>query len=125
MTMVTCPMSVWRRGGGSSSSSRAKPSSGANSDSEGVTSLQGKSSAPITPELARREKLELINEKNKGLGLLEQHKELKEVAEEKTSSWVLTRDGKFSLAEDKADLTLEDEITQVLDGLWSLRRLDT
>ena len=119
------PMSVWRRGGGSSSSSRAKPSSGANSDSEGVTSLQGKSSAPITPELARREKLELINEKNKGLGLLEQHKELKEVAEEKTSSWVLTRDGKFSLAEDKADLTLEDEITQVLDGLWSLRRLDT
>ena len=64
MTMVTCPMSVWRRGGGSSSSSRAKPSSGANSDSEGVTSLQGKSSAPITPELARREKLELINEKS-------------------------------------------------------------
>ena len=33
-------------------------SSGANSDSEGVASLQGKSSAPNTPEMARREELE-------------------------------------------------------------------
>ena len=54
-------------------------SSGTNSEAE-VLSL-GKSSAPGTPELVRRE--ELIKEKNKGVSLLEQHKELQEVAEEK------------------------------------------
>ena len=85
-----------------------------------MISLQGKSSSPDTQD-SRREELELIKEKNKGVRLLEQHKE---VAEVKRSSRMLTRDSKCSSAsaEDRADLSLEDEMIRVWDGLGRLRR---
>ena len=41
---------------------------------------------------------------------------------ETTTSWLSTRDE--SLAEDRSDTSLEDEMTRVWDGLWSLGRLD-
>jgi len=63
-------------------------SSGTNSDHDDARAGSGGtgSGGPGTPELARRE--EQVKEKNKGVSLLEQHKELQEIAEEKKESLV-------------------------------------
>lgn len=101
-------------------------SSGANSDSE-VTSL-GKISAPDTPEMARREELELIKEKNKGVSLLEQHKELQEVAEEKKETIaekqkkeeeeILARIGESTALKGVAELATGVEYTESIKTSW-------
>ena len=101
-------------------------SSGANSDSE-VTSLD-KTSAPDTPEMARREELELIKEKNKGVSLLEQHKELQEVAEEKKETIaekqkkeeeeILARIGESTALKGVAELATGVEYTESIKTSW-------
>jgi len=103
-------------------------SSGANSDSEGVVSLQGKTSAPDTPEMARREELELIKEKNKGVSLLEQHKELQEVAEEKKETMaekqkkeeeeILARIGEATALKGVAELATGVVYTESIKTSW-------
>ena len=101
-------------------------SSGANSDSE-VISL-GKTSAPDTPEMARREELEMIKEKNKGVSLLEQHKELQEVAEEKKETIaekqkkeeeeILARIGEATALKGVAELATGVEYTESIKTSW-------
>ena len=98
-------------------------SSGANSDSEGVVSLQGKNSALDTQEKVQREELELI----KGVSLLEQHKELQEVAEEKKETMaekqkkeeeILARFGKATALKGVAKLATCVVYTESIKTSW-------
>ena len=80
-------------------------------EGDGLPYFQQRSTMMVNIVRKMKQELETVGEKKAGGGV-------------DSSSWLLARDTECSSAEDRSDLSLEDEMTRVWEGLWSLGRLD-
>ena len=76
-------------------------------EGDGLPYFQKRSTMMVNIVRKMKQELETVGEKKAGGSV------------DSSSSWLLARD-----TEDRSDLSLEDEMTRVWEGLWSLGRLD-
>ena len=81
-------------------------------EGDGLPYFQQRSTMMVNIVRKMKQELETVGEKKAGGSV------------DSSSSWLLARDTECSSAEDRSDLSLEDEMTRVWEGLWSLGRLD-